>query len=196
VRAITAAAPMTDDERLLRDLAYPLIEPPFDRNRWYSVLGEYGAGSARWFALPHAYVNPFTYWERLEARWRRSETSRYSQLTGDVRSDALRVEPFFAVARRVLDMDRRREQSMLQVASITVTEGNNALFRIKENFAAVEWVCRSLDGRIAAYRYALAHQVVAAPSHLAADAERAIELLQRLVAGNCPTAEPVLVSKG
>jgi hypothetical protein len=34
--------PLTDDERLLRDLAYPLIEPPYDRQRWYSVLGEWG----------------------------------------------------------------------------------------------------------------------------------------------------------
>jgi len=197
VRAITDAAPMTDDERLLRDLAYPLIEPPFDRNRWYSVLGEYGAGSARWFAMPHAYVNPFAYWERLEARWRRSETSRYFQLTGDVRNDVLRIEPFFAVAQRVLDIDRRREQTMLHMTSITVTEGNNALFRIKENLVTVEWVCRSLDGRIAAYRYALDHQVVAAPSPLAADAERAIELLQQRVVQNCQAAVgPVLVSKG
>src|SRR5258706_15153466 len=33
---------LTDDERELRDLAYPLIEAPFDRQRWYSILGEYG----------------------------------------------------------------------------------------------------------------------------------------------------------
>jgi hypothetical protein len=30
---------LTDEERRLRDLAYPLIEPPYDRNKWYSVLG-------------------------------------------------------------------------------------------------------------------------------------------------------------
>ncbi len=27
---------------MLRDLAYPLIEPPYERQRWYSVLNEYG----------------------------------------------------------------------------------------------------------------------------------------------------------
>ena len=32
----------TDDERALRDLAYPLIEPPYDRQQWNSVAGEYG----------------------------------------------------------------------------------------------------------------------------------------------------------
>src|SRR5262245_64389990 len=52
-RAMFYAAPMTDDERLLRDLAYPLIEPPFDRNQWYSVLGEYGLGPAHKFMWPH-----------------------------------------------------------------------------------------------------------------------------------------------
>jgi hypothetical protein len=32
----------TDDDRALRDNAYPLIEPPSDRQQWYSVAGEYG----------------------------------------------------------------------------------------------------------------------------------------------------------
>ena len=38
---------LTDDERALRDLAYPLIEAPFDRQRWYSILGEYGLNRVR-----------------------------------------------------------------------------------------------------------------------------------------------------
>jgi hypothetical protein len=33
---------VTDDEKKMRDLAYPLIEPPYERQRWYSVLNEYG----------------------------------------------------------------------------------------------------------------------------------------------------------
>jgi hypothetical protein len=197
VRALAFAAPMTDDERLLRDLAYPLIEPPFDRNRWYSVLGEYGVGSARWFALPHAYVNPTTYWQRLEARWRRSETSRYSQLIGDVRNDVTRIDAFFAVALRVVDMDRRRAQSLVQVAALSETEYNNALVRNNENIAAARWVCRSLEGRAVAYRYALEHQVIAAPSVQAAEAERAIELLAQRTAHHCRiVAEAPVVSKG
>ena len=36
----------TDDERALRDNAYPLIEPPYDRQQWYSVAGEYGMAAA------------------------------------------------------------------------------------------------------------------------------------------------------
>ena len=164
VRALAHAAPLTDDERLLRDLAYPLIEPPFDRNRWYSVLGEYGAGPARLFALPRSEVNPTAYWHRLEAKYRRSESSRYAQLIADARNDVLRIEPFFAVAGRVLDMDRKREQSLVHVSGLTVAERDNALIRKNENAAAVSWVCRSLEGRTIAYRYALEHLVIAAPS--------------------------------
>ena len=33
---------LTDDERTLRDLAFPLIEPPYDRVRWNAVVYEYG----------------------------------------------------------------------------------------------------------------------------------------------------------
>jgi hypothetical protein len=33
---------LSDDERMLRDLAFPLIEPPYVRIRWDAVLYEYG----------------------------------------------------------------------------------------------------------------------------------------------------------
>ena len=40
---------LTDDERALRDLAYPLIEAPYEsRQKWYSVFGEYGAIGLHW----------------------------------------------------------------------------------------------------------------------------------------------------
>jgi hypothetical protein len=196
-RALLYQAPMTDDERLLRDLAYPLIEPPFDRNQWYSVLGEYGLGPARKFAWPHAYVSPSAYWVRLQDQWRRSETSRYALLSGDVRNDELRLDPFFSVVQRVFDMDRRRAQTLANINTLSITERDNALFRINENIAAVTWVCRSLEGRIVAYRYALEHQAVAAPSPAVADADRAIDFLQRRVALYCRIlGAPVLVTKG
>jgi hypothetical protein len=197
VRALAYAAPLTDDERLLRDLAYPLIEPPFDRNRWYSVLGEYGAGPARLFALPRSEVNPTAYWTRLEAKYRRSESSRYAQLIADARNDVLRIEPFFAVVGRVLDLDRKREQSLVRVSGLTVIERDNALVRNNENAAAVSWVCRSLEGRTFAYRYALEHLVIAAPSAAAVDAERTVNLLETRVSQRCRVvAESPVVSRG
>ena len=33
---------LTDDEHTLRDLAFPLIEPPYDRQRWDAVVYEWG----------------------------------------------------------------------------------------------------------------------------------------------------------
>src|SRR5215472_17615232 len=35
-------ANLTEDERTLRDLAFPLIEPAYDRDRWDAVVYEYG----------------------------------------------------------------------------------------------------------------------------------------------------------
>ena len=39
---------LTDNERLLRDLAYPLIEPPHSRPAWKTVFGDYERMPAPW----------------------------------------------------------------------------------------------------------------------------------------------------
>ena len=39
---------LTDNERLLRDLAYPLIEPPRSRPAWKSVFGDYQPLPSPW----------------------------------------------------------------------------------------------------------------------------------------------------
>src|SRR6202011_4109878 len=39
---------LTDNERQLRDLAYPLIEPPHSRPAWKSVFGDYAALPSPW----------------------------------------------------------------------------------------------------------------------------------------------------
>ena len=36
---------LTDSERQLRDLAYPLIEPPRSRPAWKSVFGDYAVAA-------------------------------------------------------------------------------------------------------------------------------------------------------
>src|SRR5882724_7384425 len=38
----------TDGERQLRDLAYPLIEPPHSRPAWKSVFGDYAVLPSPW----------------------------------------------------------------------------------------------------------------------------------------------------
>lgn len=39
-------------------------------------------------------------------------TGRYSKLIEDIRNDVTRLEPFFASARIVSDLDRKREKSL------------------------------------------------------------------------------------
>lgn len=168
--------PLTDDERLLRDLAYPLIEPPYDRQRWYSVLGEWGV--TRVFNPAWWRCDPTAYAARLMTVWVRSETTRYTRLIEDVRNDVARLDYFFTTARRVIDIDRKREQSLAYIP-VRGDEVANALARVGENVLIVGWVQRSLAERVAAYRFALERLIIVVPSPLAVEAERSISMLQQ-----------------
>jgi hypothetical protein len=185
---------LTDDERRLRDLAYALIQPPYDRNPWDSVFAEYGLEGQR------AQV-PFdrtAYWTHLDVAHRRSEVSSYAQIVTDERNDVVRIEPFFATVARVLDVDRRRADSLRYVAAssgLSKAEANNAISRNNENTAIVEWVCRSLKERAMSYRYALQRLVISTPSSNALEAERSLTLLQSRTGGYCPDA-PAVIAKG
>jgi hypothetical protein len=169
---------LTDDERLLRDLAYPLIDPPYDRNQWDSVLREFGYNRR-----DRPYPNPSEYASRLLTTAYRSQTARYNRLIEDIRSDVIRLDPFFATARYVLDMDVKREKSLAYVSNLTTGERASALQRIAENRAIVQWVEGSLQARAAAYKIALERMVIAAPSPVAVEAERALTLLRQRVSG-------------
>ncbi|HZP70883.1 MAG TPA: hypothetical protein VFB29_13135 [Pseudolabrys sp.] len=165
----------TDDERALRDLAYPLIEPPYDRQQWYSVAGEYGLYRSN--SADHQ-----RYYDQLQSRWHRSPTSRYSQLIDDIRNDITRMSQFFETAGRVIDIDNKRRTSLSFISNIGKQERVDALRRIRENAHVVAIVRQSLSDRIASYRFALERLVIATPSSQAVEAERAINLLQSQVA--------------
>jgi len=77
--------PLTDDERALRDLAYPLIEPPYDRQRWYGFLNEYGIG--RIFRDDWSRFDAQAYARALAGESLRSESARYARLGDDIRND-------------------------------------------------------------------------------------------------------------
>jgi hypothetical protein len=178
--------PLTDDELLLRDYAYPLIEPAYDRQRWYSVLGEWGL--TNYFRPEWWHCDPTAYAARLMTAWVRSETARYSRLNDDIRDDVRRMELFFPVARRVLDIDRKREKSLTYVPVLSGPEIANAKARVGENFLVIAWVQQSLTERAAAYRFALERLIVAVPSPAAVEVERSAMFLQRRI------AESVLVT--
>lgn len=170
---------LTDQERMLRDLAYPLIEPPYERNKWYSVIGEVGAGSRPW-----PYPDRTAYASRLFTTAYRSQTARYNRLIEDIRNDVMRIDPFFNSARYVIEMDRKREKALAYVTSLTAEERDNTLQRVAENRNIVRWVQQSLQERAESYRFALERMVIAAPSPVAVEAERALTLLQQRITGH------------
>lgn len=169
---------LTDDERRLRDLAFPLIEPPYDRQQWYSTLQEYGYidGNVRMVR------NPSDYARRLLTERYRSPAGQYAQVTDDIRNDTTRLPQFFETATRVHDIDQKRSRSLAYIPNLHPKERDNALRRIRENAAIVEAVRASLAQRVAGYRYALERLVVMTPSAQAVDVERTLNQLQSQIA--------------
>lgn len=173
--------PLTDDERQLRDRAYPMIAPPYDQQRWYSVLLDYGI--SRTFQPEWDTFDPFAYSRNLMSTAYRSATARYQKLTDDVNNDVERLEPFFVLARQVIDIDEKRAKSLAYVRSLPEGEGD-ARSRIAENRLVVCWVQQSLIQRADSYRLALERLVVETPAPMAVEVERAIGYLKQQTAAN------------
>jgi hypothetical protein len=172
----------TDDERALRDAAFPLIEPPYDRIRWDAVVYEYG--QKRDFQRALWVVDPTAYYRHLLAANYRSTAGRYNQLIDDIRDDVVRIGPFFDMAHRVVEIDRRRQASMNLLPDVAPLAKLNALARVGENTFTIAWVQNSLARRCAGYRLALDHLVVAEPENIAAQADVALALLRQQIAAN------------
>ncbi len=166
--------PLTDDERELRDLAYPLIEPPYDRQKWYSVAGEYGL----YKSFREAAADRTRYFKHLMGSHYRSSSARYAQLLDDINNDEMRLPQFFATATRVIDIDAKRRESLRYITDLPKPERDNALRRIRENAAIVSLVSIRLRQRTASYRYALEQLVVRTPSAEAAAIERSLNRLK------------------
>jgi hypothetical protein len=181
---------LTDQERLLRDLAYPLIEPPHSRPAWKSVFGDYKPLPSPWRQAP--VFDRTAYGRQLIDEPHRSHTSRYAQLIDDVRDDITRFEPFFSNAVRVLDLDRKRNASLNLVSELSPRERADAVARMEENTLIVQWVTQCLEQRISSYRWALERLVIQAPDNIAADADRLIGELAAQTANPPVAAQPVI----
>ena len=165
---------LTDDERQLRDLAYPLIEAPYDRQQWYSAFNEYNET----LSDPRRASDRSAYANRLMSASYRSPSARYAQLTDDVRNDIARLPQFFETAARVTDIDQKRRQSLAYISDLSPGERDHALRRINENKSLVSLVRTKLTQRVGAYRFALERLVIMTPSPQAVDVERSLNQLQ------------------
>jgi len=192
---------LTDEERKLRNLAFPLIEPPYDRQRWDAILYEYG--EKKEFQQELWVVDPTAYYQYLMAAGFRSTAGRYNKLIDDIRDDIVRIGPFFDTAHRVIDLDLRREAGMNYLHDIGPPARANAQARVGENNLTIAWVQTSLAHRCAGYRYALDHLAVGEPDGLAAQADMVLSQLKQQVAANqlvpsspfVAAAAPVIVRK-
>jgi hypothetical protein len=181
---------LTDNERQLRDLAYPLIEPPHSRPAWRSVFGDYAPMAAPWRQAPA--FDRTAYGQALIDEPHRSHASRYSQLIDDVRDDITRFEPFFASAIRVIELDRKRDAALAHISELSPREHADAVARMQENSLIVQWVQQCLEQRVSSYRWALERLVLQAPDNIAADADRLIGELAAQTANPPVAARPVI----
>jgi len=169
---------LTDDERQLRDLAYPLIEQPYDRQQWYSAAGEYGViGSDHRLKFDRTAYATHLFGSRY-----RSPSARYARVIEDIRNDTTRLPQFFETASRVLDIDQKRRKSLAFVSGLSEHERNEALRRIYTNTSIVALVRTKLDQRVESYRFALERLVIMTPSSEAVEVERTLNQLQTEIA--------------
>jgi hypothetical protein len=180
---------LTENERQLRDLAYPLIEPPHSRPAWKSVFGDYQPLPSPW--RQRVIFDRTAYGRALIDEPHRSFSSRYSQLIDDVRDDITRFEPFFASAIHVIELDRKRNASLKLVSELSPRERDDAIARMEENTLIVQWVQQCLEQRISSYRWALERLVIQTPDGMAADADRLIGELAAQTANPPVAATPV-----
>jgi hypothetical protein len=178
---------LSDGERQLRDLAYPLIEPPHSRPAWKSVFGDYQSIAAPW--RQSVAFDRTAYGRALIDEPHRSDSSRYQNLIEDVRDDINRFKLFYAAAIPVIELDRKRNASMAHMTELSPRERADAVARMQENSLIVQWVQQCLERRAASYRWALERLVLQAPDNIAADADRLIGEL------GAQTANPPIVSQ-
>lgn len=176
--------PLTDDEESLRDQAFSILQPPQHRDVWNTLVQSFAQATA--FPLDILRFDRYAYANMLIGMPYASEAGRYSRLIDDVSSDYLLLGPFMVTACRVLDMDSRRARSLAHVQGFTDYEIGNALARNNENRILLEGAELVLADRVWSYRYAVNRLVVAVPSRLAVQAERAVERYALQVAGIAP----------
>jgi hypothetical protein len=122
------------------------------------------------------------YAQWLLTRYTRSASSLYGRLIDDIRNDIVRLGQFLEIARKVADLDVKREKSLAYVSVLSDGEEVNARNRIAENRLVIGWVYRAMMDRAASYRFAMERLVIVVPSDRAVEAEQQWTLLKTRLA--------------
>jgi hypothetical protein len=182
VGAPISMANLTEDERTLRDEAFPLIQPAYTRGRWDQVVYDYG--QKRDFQRSLWIVDPTLYYTNLLVANFRSTAGRYNRLNDDIRNDIVMMGTFFYTAHRVIEADRKRQATMAMIPDISPPEQFNALARVSENNLVIAWVQESLAQRAASYRFALNRMAINEPEEVASTVDISLTLLRQQIAQN------------
>lgn len=176
----------TDDEEELRRRAWRFIMPAHERSWFERQLAEL----VRTRVLPvHGGLGfRASYFHALMRDGGRSPSSRYRRLSEDAVADATLIEPFAFTAARVLKADEARLRGLAYVQDLTPAQAREAALRVGENRCLIAWVRWEIEGRAAAYRYALEHLFIEAPQREGVAVERALKFFdaQRTVLDGLP----------
>src|ERR1043166_1242538 len=179
--------PLTDAENELRDRAYTLIRPSEPRVEFDVMIARYRI--AQVFPPTAANFDPTAYGRNVLWMPGRSEASQYNQLIDDMTGDGQLIAPFVTLACHIADLDGKRARSLHYVGELTEDQRENALGRIIEKRGVIAWARDALHQRVASYRYALEHFVIAVPSPRAIEAERTLRRFEAAVmAADVPLA--------
>ncbi len=192
-----AGVQLTDDEKQLRRIADTIVAPAPSIAPWVRL------GPDPFLGTP---VDQSLYARSILTGPFRSATARYERLINDVRNDMTQLDQFLPVARRVADLDQKREQSLRYVTGLGEAEFAAAQARVDDNILVLTRVVECLRKRAAVYRLTLERLVILLPSPMATEAERVWQELDRRIAaiqvvGPRPVAvaagpeAPVVVSK-
>jgi hypothetical protein len=166
----------TDDEEELRRRAWRFLMPAHERAWFERQL----ANVVRARVLPVA-AQPngrAVYFAALMSDHGRSPASRYRRLSEDVFADAKLIEPFAFAAARVITADEARLRALAYVRELTAEQAREAALRVGENRCLIAWVRWEIEGRTAAYRYALEHLFIEAPQADGVPVERTLRGLE------------------
>lgn len=164
---------LTDDEKVLRDKAWPLIRPA-NADHWYEkVLVE--AWRTRILPRNDMALDRATYYRWLRSEQFASSHGRYVRLASDIAADEQQVQPFFDQAERVLRADRERLNDAHRLRNLSPKELREVYGRIDENRRLMAWVWRALHYRYQSYDHALQRLRIETPSDQVLDVSRALQ---------------------